>query len=74
MGKARARRRAPRNETERAASERACRAHLRDLERAHGRAPPDVAVPGRSIPVRIAPEPIASYCTSPAALCAELAE
>jgi hypothetical protein len=74
MGKARARRRAPKTETERAIAERACRAHLRDLERAHRRAPPDVVLPSRSVPRRLDPVPVASYCSSPAALCAELGE
>jgi hypothetical protein len=45
---------------------------LRDLRRAHGAPPPDVAEPRRSVPARLSPEPASSSCTSPAALCAEL--
>ncbi|MGD0722363.1 MAG: hypothetical protein ABR970_15100 [Roseiarcus sp.] len=74
MGKSRARRRAPRTVTERAACAIACCAHLRDLRKAHGAAPPDVAVPSRSLPDRVEPTPVASYCGSPAAMCAELGE
>jgi hypothetical protein len=72
MGQPRARRRAPKIQTARAENASACAAHLRDLQRAHGRAPPDVAVPQRSVPARLSPEPTGSYCTSPAQLCAEL--
>lgn len=72
MGKPRARRRAPRTQTERAQSASACAAHLRDLKRVHGAPPPDVAVPQTSVPARLSPEPASSSCTSPAQLCAEL--
>ncbi|MGO8799183.1 MAG: hypothetical protein ACLQJL_08845 [Roseiarcus sp.] len=72
MGKPRARRRAPRIQTERGEARSACAAHLRDLKRAHGAPPPDVAVPQTSVPARPAPEPASSSCASPAQLCAEL--
>ena len=72
MGNARGRRRAPKSQTERAESKSACAAHLRDLRRAHGAPPPDVALPRRSVPARLSPEPASSSCTSPAQLCAEL--
>ena len=52
MGKPRARRRAPRIRTERGEARSACAAHLRDLKRAHGAPPPDVAVPQTSVPAR----------------------
>ena len=74
MGNARVRRRAPKSRTAREESAAACAAHWRDLRRAHGAPPPDVAVPHRSVPLRLPPEPVASYCTSPGQLCAELAE
>ena len=74
MGKTRARRRAPKTETARAEAIVACVAHLKDLKRAHGRAPPDVAVRPVSTPARLSPEAPSSYCTSPAALCAEFAK
>jgi hypothetical protein len=72
MGNSRARRRAPKIETARAENVTACRRHLRDLQNAHGHAPSDVVVPRRSVPARLSPEPVGSYCTSPGALCAEL--
>lgn len=72
MGKSRARRRAPRTQTERGESISACTAHLRDLKRAHGAPPPDIAETRRSVPARISATPTGSYCTSPAQLCAEL--
>jgi hypothetical protein len=74
MGLSPSRRRAPKTDTERARAEIACRLHLKDLRRAHSHAPPDLAIPSRSIPARIDAEPWASFCTSPAQLCAELAE
>ncbi len=61
-------------DTERQSLMRASGAHLRDLKRAHGRPPPDVELASVAIPKRLSGEPIASYCTSPAQLCAELAE
>jgi hypothetical protein len=73
MGNARVRRRAPKTRTAREENADSCAAHLRDLRRAHGAPPPDVAVPQRSVPLRLSPEPVASYCTSPGHLCAELA-
>jgi len=48
--------------------------HLKDLQRAHKRPPPDVEVNRRGIPKFVPPIIEQSYCTSPAALCAELAE
>jgi len=51
---------------------RACRRHLKDLRAAHTRPPADVVISSRAIPVRIAPVEIASFCSSPANLCAEL--
>jgi hypothetical protein len=59
-------------DTERQTAMRASAAHLRDLERAHGRPPPDVVLGSVPIPLRIGPEPAASYCTSSSQLCAEL--
>jgi hypothetical protein len=72
MGNPSARRRAAKILTPRAENVIACRRHLRDLKEAHGHAPPDVALPSSSVPARLAPEPTSSFCTSPAALCAEL--
>jgi hypothetical protein len=68
------RRRPPRTQTERQEAVGACAAHLRDLQRAHGRPPADVALASVAIPKRLSGEPVASYCTSPAQLCAELAQ
>ena len=53
-------------------SKLACSRHLKDLQRAHDKPPPDVAVKSTKFPVRISPEPESSNCTSPSALCAEL--
>ena len=72
MGNPTERRRAPKTLTARAESVRACRRHLKDLKEAHGKPPPDVVTPSRSVPLRLSPEPTSSGCTSPAALCAEL--
>lgn len=55
-------------------AKRANAAHLKDLRRAHGRPPRDVEVRRVAIPKRIEPEEVASYCSSPAQLCAELAQ
>jgi hypothetical protein len=74
MDQARARRRELKTQTRRDRSTRACDAHLRDLQSAHGSAPPDIALPRSSVPTRLSGEPTSSYCTSPAALCVELAE
>jgi hypothetical protein len=68
------RRRPPKIDTERMAAIRASARHLKDLRRAHDAPPADVAVNTRGIPRLIAPILEQSYCTSPAALCAELAE
>ena len=68
------RRRPPKTDTERQEVVDACAAHLRDLERAHGRPPADVDLPSVAFPQRLSGEPVASYCTSPAQLCAELAQ
>ena len=64
----------PRAETDRQRAIAACAAHLRDLRRAHGHAPPDVAVPQRGGPARLSARAPASYCVSPGQLCAELAK
>jgi hypothetical protein len=53
---------------------RSCSRHLKDLQRAHKRPPPDVEVNTRGVPKFVPPIIEQSYCTSPAALCAELAE
>jgi hypothetical protein len=74
MGKPRARRRAPKIETRRMRAIIACAAHLRDLRRAHRRPPPDVEIASGAAPLRLAPTPPHSYCTSPAQLCADLAK
>ena len=68
------RRRRPKVDTERAAAKRACARHLKDLRQAHEEPPADVAVSTRGLPKFVAPILEQSYCTSPAALCAELAE
>ena len=59
-------------QTEQERGRRACARHLKDLKRAHGRPPPDVAVKSSAIPARLSGEPASSSCTSPSALCAEL--
>ena len=61
-------------ETQRMAAIRACARHLKDLRRAHERPPADVPLRSNPIPRLISPVPSASWCTSPAQLCAELAE
>jgi hypothetical protein len=53
---------------------RICTLHLMDLRAAHDRPPPDVPLKMNSTPRLISPIPDASWCTSPARLCAELAE
>jgi len=65
-------RRPAKTETERQEAQRVCAAHLRDLKRAHGRPPADVDLASVAVPKRLSGEPIASYCASPAQLCAEL--
>jgi hypothetical protein len=47
--------------------------HLQDLQRAHGCPPADVKLAHVAIPKRLPGEPTASWCSSPAQLCAELA-
>ena len=68
------RRRPPKVDTERMEAIRSCSRHLKDLQRAHKRSPADVAVNTRGVPKFVPPIIEQSYCTSPAALCAELAE
>jgi hypothetical protein len=68
------RRRRPRSETDRQRATAACAAHLRDLKRVHRRPPADVAVRSVAIPARPSGPAPASYCVSPAQLCAELAK
>jgi hypothetical protein len=68
------RRRPPKVDTERAEAKRACASHLRDLQLAYHEPPADVAVPSRTVVRFVPPILEQSYCTSPAALCAELAE
>jgi hypothetical protein len=53
---------------------RASARHLKDLRRVHRRPPADVVVNERGVPKFVPPIIEQSYCTSPAALCAELAE
>ena len=64
----------PSPDTAREKSARACAKHLEDLKRAHGRPPPDVELPSRSVVRLVSPIPDASWFSSPAQLCAELAE
>ncbi len=73
MVEIRKRRRRSSGETQRQNALRASASHLRDLQRAHGRPPADVALASVAIPARLPGEPAASYCSSPAQLCAELA-
>ena len=68
------RRRPPKVDTERALAMRASARHLKDLHRAHKRPPADVPVNERGAPKFVPPIIEQSYCTSPAALCVELAE
>ncbi len=49
-----------------------CARHLRDLKRAHGKPPPDLALPRSRHPQRLQTTPLSSYCTSASELCAEL--
>jgi hypothetical protein len=53
---------------------RSCARHLKDLRRVHDRPPADVPVNERGLPKFVPPVIEQSYCTSPAALCVELAE
>ena len=59
-------------DTERARAARMCERHLADLRRAHGRPAADVALKAVAVPLRIAPVPVASFCTSSSELCAEM--
>ncbi len=68
------RRRPPKVDTERMQAIRSSARHLKDLQRAHKRPPADVKVNTRGVPKFVPPIIEQSYCTSPAALCAELAE
>ena len=68
------RRRPPKVDTERAEAEHSCARHLKDLQRAQRQFPASVRVSARGLPKFVAPILEQSYCTSPAALCAELAE
>ena len=68
------RRRPPKVDTEQMAVKRACARHLTDLRRWHAEPPPDVKVNMRGIPKLVPPILEQSYCTSPAALCADLAD
>jgi hypothetical protein len=68
------RRRPPKTDTERAEAIRSCARHLKDLQRLHNRPPLNVQVNTRGLPKFVPPILEQSYCTSPAALCAELAE
>jgi hypothetical protein len=68
------RRRPPKVDTERAEAIRSCIRHLKDLQRVHNRLPAAVEVNTRGIPKFVPPIIEQSWCTSPAALCAELAE
>jgi hypothetical protein len=61
-------------DTERAEAIKASARHLKDLRSAHAAPPADVRVCMTRIPQFLSPVPVSSYCTSPAQLCAELAE
>lgn len=74
MGLSPSRRRAPDPDTARVKAERACRRHLKDLRRAHAPPGPELVLPSRSVPRRVEPAQWASFCSSPAQMCAELAE
>jgi hypothetical protein len=56
------------------ALKRASARHLKDLRRACQAPPADVPVNNRGIPKLVPPILEQSYCTSPAALCADLAD
>ena len=68
------RRRETNIETARMGAVRASAAHLADLKREHGKPPPDVRLPSRAAVRLVCPIPSASWCSSPAQMCAELAE
>ena len=67
-------RKKPKIDTARQEAMRVCARHLRDLKREHGRPPADVPLRSNPVPPLISPTPAGSWCTSPAQLCAELAE
>ena len=67
-------RRPPKIDTERALAARSCARHLKDLRRAQRQPPANVPVKECEAPRFIPPIIEQSYCTSPAALCVELAE
>ncbi len=67
-------RKPPKIDTEREEAISACARHLEDLTQAHAAPPADVRVCMTRIPQFLSPVPVSSYCTSPALLCAELAE
>ena len=74
MKASKTRRRPPKVDTEQMALKRASARHLKDLRRWHAEPPPDVKVNMRGIPKLVPPILEQSYCTSPAALCADLAD
>jgi hypothetical protein len=61
-------------DTERALAMRSCARHLKDLRHVHKRPPADIPVNERGVPKFVPPIIEQSFCTSPAALCVELAE
>jgi hypothetical protein len=68
------RRRPPKIDTERTEAIRSSARHLKDLHRAYKHTPANAQVSTRGLPKFVSPILELSYCTSPAALCAELAE
>ena len=70
---ARTRRKPAKTDTERALAVRACAAHLAD-HRAHAARPAEAKLPSRAAVRLVCPIPEASWCSSPARMCAELAE
>jgi len=68
------RRRPPKADTDRALAIRSAARHLKDLRQYHKRAPADVAVNERGVPKFVPAIIEQSWCTSPAALCVELAD
>jgi len=62
------------DDTARQKAKRASARHLNDLRNAHGRPPADVALASVAIPQRISGVQTASWCGSPAQMCAELAQ
>jgi hypothetical protein len=68
------RRRPAKVDTERAEAMRSCARNLKDLQRFQRKFPDNVVVNSRGLPKFVPPILELSYCTSPSALCAELAE